>query len=164
MVDEEQTEPDEDAGKMVMSAAPAAAEDDEEATAPGPPLEGGGVGMRVLTAADIMDADLPVITSLDVPALGGRVLLRGWGGKTRDAYEEICSGRMKGGKLDAHKIKEWLIVKTVCDEEGKLLFNEGHIDALNAKAGAGQIIDFIATAVARENGIGVESEEELLGN
>ncbi|ACC76152.1 hypothetical protein PPMP20_18995 [Paraburkholderia phymatum] len=109
--------------------------------------------MLILSKADILGANDLESQTVDVPEWGGSVIVRAMTGAQRDAYDAALLRRNDEGKLevDTLNMRAKLVLWTVVDEAGALLFTPDELDALAAKsAGA---IERIADAAARLNGL-----------
>ena len=92
--------------------------------------------LHLLTREEIFAAEpaLPTET-VEVPEWGGSVIVRGLTGSGRDAFEATLikqRGRKQESNLENFRAK--LIVRSVVDEKGNLLFGERDIRALGEKS------------------------------
>ncbi len=99
-------------------------------------------------------------TTVDIPELGGAVLVQGLTGKQRDQYESSCivqkNGKRTFNMIDA---RAKLVALSVVDASGKRLFGEGDIAALSAMPA--NVIDRIFSAAQKLSGISDEDIEDL---
>lgn len=94
---------------------------------------------------------------VDVPEWGGRVFLRKWTGRQRQEFRAWTEQR-KGDTLADAEISSHIVVMSVCDQEGKLLFSNGDEELLLAKSGS--VLNRIATEALQHNGLAAEAVEE----
>src|SRR5690625_2150066 len=99
----------------------------------------------VLTRDAILAADDLEKELVPVPEWGGAIYVRGMSGTERDAFESslvqertIRKGRRQETtrETDLRNFRAKLCARTICDAEGKLLFNEADINALGNKSAA----------------------------
>ncbi|OFW37657.1 MAG: hypothetical protein A3J29_06180 [Acidobacteria bacterium RIFCSPLOWO2_12_FULL_67_14b] len=97
---------------------------------------------------------------VDVPELGGVVLVQGLTGKQRDQYEASCVVQ-KGNKRTFNLIdaRAKLVALSVVGEDGKRLFREEDLPALSAMPA--QILDRIFSVAQRLSGISDQDVDEL---
>lgn len=100
----------------------------------------------------------------DIPAWGGKtVFIRQLSRGEQDAYmkRQFADARMKaqrretGGEISLAGLfghDAWLCVKGVCDENGKPIFTEKDIEALNRKSG--EAIGWLAKEIVQFSGMG----------
>ena len=92
---------------------------------------------KVLSRADILNADDTRIEDVDVPEWGGVVRIRGLKGSERDAYEaSIMRHNDETGQFipTLENARAKLVVKSAVDEEGKPLFKEADLFDLGQKS------------------------------
>lgn len=98
--------------------------------------EGNGAAAPLLTADDIRRvAAAPVFpqTTVDVPELGGRVIVRSLSAGERDRFEaEQIERRQAGGGAVYHNFRARLLVWCLIDEDGALLFGPDDVEVLAA--------------------------------
>lgn len=99
--------------------------------------------LRVLSRADILDAEDRQTEWVDVPEWGGRVLVRSLEGLERDRYEAaaVRYGRSATGAfevegLNADNMRARLAAMTMIDEAGANLFTEADVLILGHKSAA----------------------------
>ena len=98
-----------------------------------------------------------------IPEWDDEVTVRTLTGKARDEFESALQDATRaGGKIDMRGLKARLVVCSVCDAEGKLLFSIEDIPTLNEKSAAA--IDRIFQVAQRLSGFTAEDVEELAGN
>jgi len=96
--------------------------------------------------------DLPK-EEVQVDEWGGSVYVRTMTASERDRFET----HFRPGQ----NVRALLAVCTVCDENGKAIFDESDVTALGAKSAAA--LDKVFTVAIRLNGIGKRDVEELEG-
>lgn len=77
----------------------------------------------MLSKSDILGYAIP---PKEIEAFGGKVYISTMNGKQRDEYEK----RMR--KDDRQGLRAWLVVNTLCDEKGELLFTDKDIERFNS--------------------------------
>jgi hypothetical protein len=93
-----------------------------------------------------------------VPEWGGDVHIRAMSGAARDAFQSAINGQERElGKFEAS-----LLAMTLADENGELLFTQEEVEALRAKSAA--VLDKLADAAMRINGMRKDSQEEAAKN
>lgn len=113
---------------------------------------------KVLTRDDILSAQDMVIECVnDVPGWGGSVYVRGMTGTERDAFE--VSLRNSDNSLNLANIRAKMLVKVICDETGKRIFNDADIPALAHKSAAA--LDFLFKVAQRLSGLADADVKEL---
>ena len=95
--------------------------------------------------------DLPTET-VDVPEWGGAVKVRSMTAAEREDFS--ASLRDKEGKVDTTAWKAQLAALTLVDDEGTRMFADADAAALSGKSAL--VIERIATAALRLNGLGAE--------
>ena len=95
---------------------------------------------RILSGAPLASMDV------DVPEWGGAVRVREMTAGERDTFDILL---VEDQHLDLRDYRAKLVAATACDEEGKLLFGQGDLEALT-KLGAGAM-DRLFEAAARLN-------------
>lgn len=82
----------------------------------------------------ILAADDRKPRPVDVPEWGSLpIFVRLMSGAEREEFEAYCSANKAGGNVLGWRAKA--AVLTVCDADGKHVFTDADIDALNAKSG-----------------------------
>lgn len=112
----------------------------------------------MLNRQQILDADDLRLTEADAPEWGGTVFLRIMSGTERDAFEQLYIAEGQGFA----NFRARLLVRCLCDAEGKRLFEDGDADALGAKSASA--ISPLYDVAARLNGITGADVDELVGN
>jgi len=111
----------------------------------------------ILNARDVKGEEV------EVPEWNGTVFIRVMDGSCRDHFEQTCQERYsETGEKKYDGMKALLLVLTLSDRNGVMLFDEADIDALNAKSGA--VIDRLFQKALQVNGIGKKAMEEIAGN
>ena len=119
--------------------------------------------MQALSREQILQADDRVTEEVEVPEWGGTVTVKNLTGKERDDYEaSIVLQTRAGVKVNMAQARAKLLVKTVVDGEGELLFTEKDIAALGDKSGSA--LQRVFEVASRLSGLSAEDVEELLGN
>jgi hypothetical protein len=93
--------------------------------------------MAILSKAQILAAPDIVTEPVKVPEWGGEVLVRSLDGTQRDEYEQsIMVRRGKSKEVNLRNARVKLLVRTIVDSDGELLFSEQEIAALGRKSAA----------------------------
>jgi len=111
----------------------------------------------------ILQADDLPRESVECPEWGQTLHVRTLTGTERDDLENAVQSASKtqgGMDLRGRKIK--LVLLTLCDDDGELLFDAADALVLNRKSS--KAIDRIFQVSQRLNGLTAEDAEELLGN
>ena len=107
-----------------------------------------------------VDLDLELVP---VPEWGGDVWVRGMTGSERDAFEAgfAFPDRKPGevGKLDMRDLRAKLCAKSICNEDGKLIFSESDVKALSQKSAAA--LQRVFKVAQRLSGIGDDDLEDM---
>jgi hypothetical protein len=103
--------------------------------------------------------DLPR-QEVDVPEWGGSIWIRGMSGVERDSFDLAMAADRKANKVA--NIRAQLLVRTLCDDHGKRLFDDAAATALGNKAGA--VLDRLYDIAAALSGVGVQAEKEAAKN
>lgn len=118
---------------------------------------------KVLTSADILAAqDIPR-EAVEVPEWGGTVYVRAMDGQTLSRWEnELVAGGGSAARVDLSNAYARLAVRTVCDEDGQLLFSERQVDELGRKNG--KILQTLAQVALRLSGLTPDANAQLAKN
>lgn len=118
-----------------------------------------------MNADSLLQADDLTIESITVP-VWGTVHFRALSLKEQREWEESIAKKDEGGKLEASanadEVMAKLLVRSMCDESGKLLFTADQWEALCAKNG--QIVKRVYDASCKLNGIGKAGRDQALKN
>lgn len=97
---------------------------------------------------------------VDCPEWGGTVFVRTLSAAERDRWEIRCEDLKTKGLLS--NVRASLLVLTLCDADGKLLFTENDAVELGKKSAA--VVDRLFDVARRLNGIGQEQVEAAKKN
>lgn len=112
--------------------------------------------MSSLNKSQILGANDIVREPVDVPEWGGVVYVRVMSARERDRFEQrFIEDRY-------NNIRAFLAVATVCDEEGRRLFEDYEVGDLGDKSSAA--LDRIFLVACRINKLSKEDVEDLEGN
>ncbi len=114
--------------------------------------------MKGLTKADILDArDIRIEP---VKAWGGTVYVKGMTGAERDAFEASVI-TLKGNKqnFNLKNVRAKLCVMTLCDDEGKRLFEDADLEVLSGKSA--EELSKVFVVAQRLSGISKEDVETM---
>ena len=118
----------------------------------------GHIGRDQILSADDLSKE-----SVAVPEWGGDVWVRTMTASERDAFDmsfiDAKTGKTVGTMKD---LRSRLCQITLCDDDGKLLFDQGDIPKLAAKSGA--VLDRCFDVAQRINGITGKDVDELAKN
>lgn len=106
----------------------------------------------ILAAVDLKTEDVPV------PEWGGTVRVASMSGKSRDEF----FGRQPNGSVQYSQFAAAILVATIVDENGQVVFDEEDVDALRAKSPVA--IERVVAVAMRLNGIGPNATEEAEKN
>lgn len=124
----------------------------------------------LLSADDILSANDVIIEFCPVPEWGngkGGVYVRSLQGSELDDYQGSLLTRNGRGKqvVSYDNMRAKLAVRTICNKEGKLLFNEGQTQLLASKNAAGLSRVFeVASRLSGLNEKDIKEMEENLKN
>lgn len=114
-----------------------------------------------LSKDQILKADDFKTQAVDVPEWGGNVYVKTLSAQDRDKYESdwyrYRETRFGDTKNTMH-FRAFLVARTACDEEGKLLFADGDVEALAGKSGSA--VARIADAAILLNGLFGSTRED----
>jgi hypothetical protein len=122
-----------------------------------------GILKKLLTKEQIHQIDDEQREIVSVPEWGGDVLVRGMTGKDRDAFEADIAER-RGKKIEFHlnNFRAKLVVRTVIDEDGKLLFSDADVKWLGDKSAVA--LGRVFEVASRLSGLSEEDIEDLTKN
>ena len=116
--------------------------------------------MGVLKRDDILQADDIKLELVPVPEWDGDVYVKGMTGAERDKFEgSLVIMRGKDKQINMSNIRAKLASMTICDENGKRLFNENDVQALSQKSAAA--LQRVFEVAQKLSGISDEDVEEL---
>lgn len=130
--------------------------------------EVGHIEPRILTRADILQADDLPRELVEVPEWGGSLYVYSMTGTERDAFEDSTTeirqvGRGKPTvKHRFDNIRAKMCARCIKDEDGVRLFTEEDVEALGRKSA--KALDRVFAVAQRLNGFSQEDLEELAGN
>jgi hypothetical protein len=113
--------------------------------------------MATLTKQQILSGRRAAPVALDVPELGGTVLVRMMNGVQRERFERVY------GATDRTDIRATLLAFTVVDDEGTPLFDEKDVAAINTMVDAPVLMRLYDEAL-KLNRVTQDQIEELAGN
>lgn len=119
---------------------------------------------KILGRNEILSADDRKQERVPVPEWGGTVIVQSLTGAERDAYEQTIIELRKDGETEMHleNARAKLLVRTLVDESGKLLFNEEDVVALGEKNAAA--MNRAYDKAMELSGLRKEDVKELVGN
>jgi hypothetical protein len=109
------------------------------------------------TILQVVDAG---IESVEVKEWGTTVYVRTFSGKARDKLDKFIASKCndEGKLVDPTGIKVMAVLLSLCDENGKLIFEDGDFDALQEKNA--NAISTIYDASAKLNALGEQAEKK----
>jgi len=118
----------------------------------------------ILDRSSILEAKDIKTEPLTVPEWGGKVFVKGLSGNERDAWEQRIVEARKGntGKYDIRLLKARFVIACCVDADGKQIFNEGDVEALNLKSA--KAIQVVYDVGQRLSGLSDEEAALLAGN
>ena len=96
---------------------------------------------------------------VEVPEWGCTVHVQSMTGREREHYERLAIEARKTTRGD---VRARLLVFCATDEDGKLLFDAGHVEALSQKSAVA--LDRLVDVAAKLNGIGDQAVEDKAKN
>ena len=117
----------------------------------------------MLTRDQILNAQDIQTEEVSVPEWGGTVLVRALDGEERDALEaSMIQGKGKNAQVNLKNLRAKLAARSMVDENGKRLFEDGDIPALAKKSAAA--LNRVYEVAQRLSGITPEDVDELTKN
>jgi hypothetical protein len=107
----------------------------------------------------ILAADDTSLVPVEVSEWRTTVYIKGMSGTDRDAFE---SETFSAGKVNGSNVRARLLVKTLCDDKGKRLFEDADAEKLGAKNGA--VLGRLFDAARKANGMSPGDVAELEKN
>lgn len=116
-----------------------------------------------LSRDEILAAKKTFVTrSVDVPELGGKVIVKELSGKELDAYQSsLVQMRGKEAVPNTTNLRAKLVVRSLVDEDGKRLLTDQDTNALGDLPG--RVLNRLYDVAAELSGISEEESEELAG-
>lgn len=116
--------------------------------------------MKVLTKADLLAATTLPTERVEIPELGGVVLVRGMSGEERDAYETAMFTR-KGNRqqMDTSNFRAKLVASCCVDDAGDRLFTLEEAAQLGRVRA--DVLHRLWSVAQRLSGLGGEDTEEM---
>lgn len=116
--------------------------------------------MAILTREAILAGVKLPSEIVDVPELGGAVIVRGMTGSERDAFENGCfQGKGKKRDFSAQDVRAKLVAYCCIDEAGQRVFSDNDV-ALIGQVRA-DVVDRLFSVAARLSGMTPEDADEL---
>jgi len=119
---------------------------------------------KTLSRSDILNATSRLKTeTIELPEWGGSVVVRELTGAERDAWEaSIITSDGAQSPETMRNVRAKLIVKTIIDDEGELLFTDDDIDRVGALSGS--TLNKIFEVACRLSALTAAEMDELEGN
>jgi hypothetical protein len=116
--------------------------------------------MAVLTKQMLLGATTLPQETVQVPELGGTVIVRGMTGAERDAFEVgLIKGRGKHREVNLQNMRAKLVAFCCIDDKGERLFADAEVEALgNVRA---DVMNRLYTVAQRLSGLSDEDADEL---
>ena len=102
------------------------------------------------------------IEKIDVPEWGGEVCLKKWSAKERGIYLSMAFNESEVKMDEVANSMVSAVAMSLCDEDGKRLFNDDELDILAGKNG--EVIERLCKEVYKLNGLAANSIEESAKN
>lgn len=120
-----------------------------------------------LSKKQILEADDIPIDDLEVPEWGGMIRMRGLTGEQRDDYETTIMQQNEEGQWSSTKealqnARAKLVVLTIIDAEGKLVFDQKDVEALGKKSAVA--LNRVWNKARELSGLVEGDLEKLVGN
>lgn len=117
--------------------------------------------LTVLTRAMILGANDLELMEVDVPEWGGVIYVKTMTGVERDSLEGELNIESKGNK-GMTNVRARYAVRTICDADGKLLFNVNDLELMGGKSGAA--LDRVFEIAMDKNKISPKDIEDTVKN
>ena len=126
-------------------------------------LKGEVLGMAILTREQILGVNDIKTETISVPEWGGEVLVKALSGAERDQFEiDSLTGKGKNQHVNLQNIRARLVARTVVDETGARIFQDGDVKALGAKSAAA--LQRVFDAAQKLSGLTDDDIDELTEN
>ncbi|WP_254510421.1 hypothetical protein [Anatilimnocola floriformis] len=110
------------------------------------------IKQQILAANDLR------LEKLEIPEWNVNLWVRAWDGSARSRHEDRARALSKGAST--RFLREHIVAISVCDEEGRLVFDEDKdLEALSKKSSA--ILDRIVAAALKVNAITADDLNDL---
>ncbi len=116
--------------------------------------------LQVLGRDAILGYEDLVIEEVDVPEWNGKIYVRRMSGHERDAYESV--NHLLHESMRYTDFRARLLVSSLCNAEGKLIFTDIDIQALSKKSA--KPLDRLFDVATRLSGITDKNVEEMAKN
>ena len=105
-----------------------------------------------LSKKDILECTDRKVEKVSVPEWGGELFVRSMTGHERAEWSRKCEGcYVQGVLVDWSSLQTRLLISTVCDAEGKLLFEDKDAPVLAQRNAA--VLSRVFTAASKLNGL-----------
>jgi len=119
--------------------------------------------VELLSKDAILAADDLEFEIVPVPEWGGQVRVKAMTGTERDSFEaSMLRGTGKNQKISIEDMRAKLCARTIVDNDGKRLFNDGEVAKLGAKSAAA--LDRVYGVASKLSKISSDDIEELAKN
>lgn len=119
--------------------------------------------MAFLTREQILQADDIKTETVSVPEWGGEVLVKALTGAQRDQFEiDSLAGKGKSQHVNLQNIRARLVARSIVDETGARIFQDGDVKALGAKSAAA--LQRVFDVAQKLSGLTDDDIEELTEN
>jgi len=88
----------------------------------------------MLTKEQILSANDLDVEKMSIPEWGGDVYIRPLSSRDRDRWESQVATTT--GKITYDNLRAKLVARSICDEQGNLLFSDSDVEALGNKSAA----------------------------
>lgn len=117
---------------------------------------------KELTREEILATEGCRTKKVSIPAWGGKTYIRVCSGVARDRFEERAARAKQAKKIDYVGAKVGLIVGSLCNKSGKLLFKHGDEASVNNLDS--DVLDRLFCEVQDFSHLGTDDVEEAAGN
>jgi hypothetical protein len=122
--------------------------------------QNGRIKMSFLSKSDLVSIKLKTLDVV-IPEYG-TVRIREMTGKQRDSFEfDAARGQKRDN--DFRKMRAKIVVASVVEEDGSLMFTEDDVDTVNEKIPA-RVLDLLFTSILAFNGMSQQAADELEKN
>lgn len=109
----------------------------------------------MLTREQILAAARPRTREVDVPAWGGKVMIR--------ELTVADAAGLTGQRTEDRNVTARIVALSLCDAEGRLMFTEEDVGAFAARRGSAAI-NALAAAILDFNGLTAAAAEDIAKN
>lgn len=103
------------------------------------------------------------VEPVTIEGVADPIFLRTLTGRERDGFEQSCfTQKGKDRVMNTENIRAKLLVRSICDDKGVRLFQDGEADSLGGIPA--DILDILFSKAQKMSGLAPSDVEELAGN